>query len=371
MVGVLVGALPRAPLAGPAGGKDPKAALGAKALEILYSAMLNDDSDIRVLAAEQWGPIGNRASARVLKRALKDRNANVRIAAAGSLYQLGDKSGVVEVEKIVEAAPDPPEEGASLSAVQELRYIARNKVRVVASRALGRMAEPSSVKVLEGALSDRDGAVRDAAAVALARLGSDREMGSIMDAVGSDNTQIRVKAARALGEVASVSAAPEAVRYLKALAKDPSHQVRAAAMEALGESGSVLGIEELSAGAEDQNELVRSKAVAAMGRLGAGGAVQHLEKARRTSANVFIELLAIAGLARAGEKVDLSAARRALYQHDVDTRVLAVEVLETVGGDAAIEELESALDDREMRVRVRAAAALVNLLQRAGGSRKK
>jgi len=356
-----IGTLAAVRVSGSGKKEDPRTAAGAKALGMLYSAMLDRDNELRVLASEQWGPIGNPAAKNVLRNALKDKDPYVRIAAAGSLVQLGDKSGVAEIEKIAGTAPAAPKvSGDALGALDEMRALARNKVRVVAIRALGRIGEPSSQKTLRGALGDRDGSVRDAASVALARQGDVQEVSRLLAALEDEDPAIRISAVKGLGETGS----PEAVKAVRPLAEDPNSQVRAAVMEALGECGSILALADIQAGSTDQNELVRSKAVAALGRLQNPAATQFLTAARSGASNAFIELLATAGLARLGETVDLSTARRALQRGDPDVRILAIEVMETVGGVEAEESLQAELEDPEGRVRVRAAAALVKLLKR-------
>ncbi|MBI5594514.1 MAG: HEAT repeat domain-containing protein [Elusimicrobia bacterium] len=351
--------------------EEARSALGAKALGLLHKAMVHEDSEVRVMAAEQWGPIGNPAAKSVLQRALKDPSAYVRIAAAGSLLELSDPSGVKAVEAVVLESPGPAAAEGALGALEEMRSIARNKTRAWAIQALAGMKVPETLPTLRKAAEDPDAAVRDAAAAGLARLGDSAAMGRLSSALASQDPALRTKAVEALSGVGT----PAVVALLKPLAEDTVYQVRAAVMGALGESGSPLVLPELLGGVKDQNELVRSKAVAALGRLGVPGAVQYLEKAKRQASNVYIELLAVAGLARLGETVDLAPARRALYQPDADTRLLAVEVLEAAAGraiagadqaaeKAALEDLETALDDAEMRVRVRAAAALVRVLQK-------
>jgi len=71
-------------------------------------------------------------------------------------------------------------------------------------------------------------------------------------------------------------------------------------------------------------------------------------------------------MARLGEPVGLPVAQRALSQKDADTRLLAVDVLESLGAAegstaAVMENLEAALGDDDMRVRVRGAGALLKL----------
>ncbi|MBI3297521.1 MAG: HEAT repeat domain-containing protein [Elusimicrobia bacterium] len=349
-----------------------RAALGAKALGLLHRAMVHEDSEARVMAAEQWGPVGNPAARSLLRRALKDASPYVRIAAAGSLLELGDSSGVKVVEAAALEGPRGAKTDGPLAAMEELRAIARNKIRATAIRALAHMAVPEALPTLRKAYGEGDAAVRDAAAAGLARLGDSTALDRLSKALADEDPGVRTKAVQALTDAAT----PAVVALVKPLAEDPVYQVRAAVMEALGESGSPLVLPELLGGLRDQNEMVRSKAVAALGRLGTPAAGQYLEEAKKGAANVYMELLAVAGLARLGEPVDLAPARRALYQPDVDTRLLAVEVLEAAAGraraksseadeTAALEDLETALDDAEMKVRVRAAAALVRLLQKA------
>lgn len=349
-----------------------RAALGARALGLLHTAMVHEDSDVRLMAAEQWGPIGNPAAKPVLARALKDPVPGVRIAAAGSLLELGDPSGVKVVADIALAAPAPAKADGPLGALEELKAVAKNKQRALALRALAHMGHPDGLEALRKAAKDPDGAVRDAAAAGLARLGDSQALDRLFNGLASDDPALRAKAAEALSEAGTTAV----MEKLRLLADDPVYTVRAAVMQALGATGSPLVLPLLVAGADDQNELVRSKAVAAMGALGQPAAAQYLEEARKRAGNVYMELLAVAGLARLGEPIDNSAARRALYQNDDDTKLLAVEVLEASAArarakgsekeeKAALEDLENALDDAAMKVRVRAAAALVRRLQKA------
>lgn len=352
-------------LAAPAS-QDARKALGARALDVLRSALSHDDADVRALAAEQWGRIGNPAAVPLLEKALKDRNPYVRIAAAKSLHALGDATGARALEEIASIVPKPAKTDDALAAVEAMKTVARNKVRVEALRALAAMARPSSLPVLEKVRWDADGAVRDACTLALARLGAGG-VGEFYAALQDEDPEVRAKAVRSLGE----SGLPAVLARLKPLAEDKEFVVRAAVMDALGASRSPDALPVLQGGLEDQNELVRAKAVEALGEIPDAGSVPLLESARK-SANAHIELLALRGLARRGRPVDAALAERALGRPDPDTQLLAVETLEWAGGERAAGALESALDDRDAKVRVRAAAALVTLLRKPspkGGAR--
>jgi HEAT repeat protein len=319
--------------------------------------MRDDNSEVRVLASEQWGPIGNPAALGMLREALTDRDPYVRIAAAGSLYSLKDRQGVRVLESMV--AKEPAAASAA-DPLAQMRAIAANKVRVVALRQLGRIGREESEAIAKRALRDSNGQVRDAAATMLARFGDERRLNRFVMALESSDAGVRLQAVRALEDVAT----PATVRFLKPLVKDEAPSVRAAVMSALGAVGGKGVRLSIEKGLEDENALVRSKALAAIGRLGLPETKATLLKILEKPESPFMELLAVAGLARLGAQVDAVVARRALRQSDADVRLLAVEVLEARGGPGDIASLKTALGDGAPRVRVRAAAALVRLLQR-------
>ncbi|MFA5139467.1 MAG: HEAT repeat domain-containing protein [Elusimicrobiota bacterium] len=342
----------------PAADAQMRARLGPAAIKVLYSAMEHEDPEIRSLAAQEWSRIGNPAARGVLEGALKDKNAYVRIAAAGGLMAMGDAKGVKDVESIVSRAPKLPGGTTRLAPVDEMRFITLNKVRVTAARSLGRMGAASSRDVLEKALGDDVGAVRDAAAAALARMGEPVDLQDFVFALGSEDPSVRQQAVRALGEAGLKDKVP----LLAPLASDKEYPVRAEVMEALGKIGAEEALGALTKGATDQNELVRAKAIEALGLVGSREAVPTLQTARKTAGNVYVELLAISALARLGVEVGAGEAQRAVNQKDPDARILAVGTLEHIGGTAALENLETCLTDPEMKVRVRAAASLLKLL---------
>jgi HEAT repeat protein len=353
---LLIGALVSPALA------DENRASGARALRLLQQAMQDESSDVRALAAERWGPLKNPAAKALLRKALKDDSLYVRIAAAGSLYELGDRSGVKVLDKIVRTVPAKPASGGALAALEELRMIAKNKMRARAVRALGLMRGNNIRTILRRAYKDSDGSVRDAAAIALARQGDGAPLNDFVEALEFRDYRVRTKAVESLAAVAT----EKIVDLVAPLANDGDPGVRAAVMTALGASGSARAVKPLIAGLKDPHERVRVKAIAALGRIPNKQAVPPLrEQYEQAKDNGFIRMVAAASLASQGEPVDLMVAQLALQKStDVDARTLAVETLETVGGNESIRLLEEALNDKDMSVRVRAAAALVQLLQK-------
>jgi HEAT repeat protein len=318
----------------------------------------HEDPEIRSLAAQEWSRIDNPASKTVLEGAMKDKNAYVRIAAAAGLMAMGDARGVKDLESIVARAPKLPGGTTRLTAVDEMKYITVNKVRVAAARSLGRMGAASSRDVLEKALGDDVGAVRDAAAAALARMGEPVDLQDFVLALESEDASVRQQAVRALGEAGQRDKVP----LLAPLASDKEYAVRAELMEALGKIGSEETLPALTKGTADQNELVRAKAIEALGLVDSREAVPALQSALKAAGNVYVQLLALSALARLGQEVGAGEAQRAINQKDADARMLAVGALERIGGAVALENLETCLTDPEMKVRVKAAAALLKLL---------
>ncbi len=339
--------------------------LGMRAVGLLRAAGKHEDPEVRALVMEQWGEIRNPAAAVLLKPALADANPYVRIAAASSLRLLGDLSGRkalegVALEKPAKEAKRGKKPSEAFKALEEMRAIAKSKVRAAAIRALGRMDSPDLEPLLRQAKGDTSGLVRDAAAVALARLGSEEEAAGFIEALKDPDDGVRLSAVRALGEIGGTSA----VASLKSLASDPSATIRAALMQSLGMIADPTAIPELRAGLDDDNELVRAKAIEALSRLDDTAAVGLLQEAKEKSKNAYLQLMALRGLARIGQPVEFALVQRSLSQSDSDTRLLAVETLEAAGGEGAEGILEFALGDADMRVRVRAASALVKLLRR-------
>ncbi|MBI4425596.1 MAG: HEAT repeat domain-containing protein [Elusimicrobia bacterium] len=341
-------------------------ALGARALGILQEATRDAEGDVRALAAEVFGAAGNAAAVPLLKRMLEDKDRFVRVAAAESLARLGDPDGVPSLERL---AFDRPSEAAKgpMGALEELKALPRAQARAAAIRSLARLESRSSERVLRRARRDRIGVVRDAAGAALARLGDPDELRSFARGLADPDEGVRAAAAAALGEIAR----PQAIGALAAASRDASPQVRSSVLRALGAAASGASLAEGAAamssvrrGLRDESELVQAAAIEALGRSGLPGVGPVLRAAREEARSPYLQLLALDGLARLDKEIDLPLVERGLTQPDIDSRLLAIRVLESARTEGAVELLESALEHAEARVRVHAAAALVKRLAR-------
>ncbi|HAM35825.1 MAG TPA: hypothetical protein DEB40_12160 [Elusimicrobia bacterium] len=340
-----------------------RSGLGRQALRFLAGRAGDPDPDVRAAVAAAWGEIGNRAALPMLKKSVKDRNDYVRVEAAVSLHRLGQEQGRQALMTLVRSSAVP--EG-KLSAAQEMRFMARTKARAAALIRLSEMGNEDVVALMESTLSDPSGAVRDATAVALCRLGLDEEFSKqFLEAAQDKDDSVRAAAIKALGDAGLASARPALI----AAAGDPSAAVRAEAVAALAaavdQTLAPVFVERL----KDENPRVRYLAAGGLSRISEDSAVAPvLRRLAADEKTPDLALKALAGLAGRGEKIDISLAERSLSANDIDGRMLALEVLFAAPGDESLRLLARVMDeDASVRVRVAAASMLVRRLQSQGG----
>jgi HEAT repeat protein len=337
------------------------AALGREAVAVLAGRAADPDPEVRALTAAAWGDLGNRAAITTLQRALADDNADVRIAVAGSLLKLGDVRGLVAL--IDETKPIMS--GRASSPAEELRRMARDAARARATLKLGETGRSSAVEALRSALADPAGEVRDAAAVALARLGQG-ESTQFLDALKDPDEGVRAAAAHSLGLIGR-----DGLEGLKkALASDASVSVRSEAAAALGAFSDPASMALLAAALADKSGRVRLSAARALARRDEPSSTAALKKLFDQSPPPELALVALSALEARGIDADLSLAELTLAQKDPELKALAVTALAASRKPAARDLLASAMRaDPEPRVRAQAAAALVAQLRRVGGGR--
>ncbi len=336
------------------------AALGKRAVAVLTRYSFEGDAEARAIVAAAWGQIGNPAALPLLRKALKDRNVAVRIEAATSLHKLGDDpSAKTALEAIILKTSTEP----AHSAREQFRDIARDKARARAILRLADFGGEEAAGLFEKTIEDPSPAVRDATNLALAHMGLDEFAAPFLEAAHSTDEGVRAAAARSLGAIGRT----EYVGALKELAGDSSADVRLAAIEALSNFDGSLTAASFADALRDADTRVRAKALWALSRIADPDTKDLLQKTLNdtTAADVILECEA--GLALRGAKVDLDPADRALALKDADLKELALEVLKAASGDAATAMLQREMEsDRDTRLRLWAATALVKRLQRRG-----
>ncbi len=356
-----LGAAAPAPSTAAAPSSPPSRKAGQQALRLLEQASVDDDPELRALAASAWGQIGNPAAHPLLSRALKDRNVYVRIEAATALQKVGFRDeAFAALMGIIQDAPKPGKTPA-----QVMRDLARNKARVLAIERLADFGGEDAVKLFEKTLKDPSDAVRDATAIALARMGLEEFSQGFVDALKSQDEGVRAAAARSLGLIGGEVVPPA----LQAAASDKSVSVRVEVMRAMAGFKGSDAAAILARGLSDRDDRVKFRALASLAKLSDAGSLALLRKIGANKPTAELELEVLAGLARRGDKVQFDVVNDALHEKDADLRALAFDVLRAVDDDRSLPLLEDVLaHDPDPRLRVQAAALIIQRLSgRRGG----
>ncbi len=337
------------------------AQIGREAVTLLAERAKDPDPEVRAAVATAWGELSNRAAIPLLQRTLQDANPDVRAAAAYSLHLLGEVQGLtalIDETKTLKSGP-------SASPAEELRRLARDAAR---ARAILKLGEAGDVgrEAIEAALADPAGEVRDAAAVALARLGIG-DGAQFLEALKDPDEGVRAAAVKSLGLIGR-----DGLDLLKkALSSDASVTVRAQAATALisfkSDHGSVTI---LIAALKDKSARVRLAALRALARRDEKGSTAALKTLLAQSPPPEFALIATAALAKRGEEAELDLPELTLGQKDPELKALAVSALAFSRQPRARELLVKIMrEDADIRMRVQAAAALVADLRRVEPAR--
>lgn len=341
------------------------------ALGYLAWALGSEDPEVRSLSARAWGELGNRSAKKLLKRALSDEDPYVRIEASYSLHRIGEEGGLESLADMVLASSSvvlgistAPTRASSPDL--DLREVTFHKIRVRAIERLADIGGEQVVEVLELSMEDPAESVRDATAVALARLGFNELDAVFLEALKDEKDSVRAAAARAIGRLGR----PIGLRQLAWATTDYSPLVRAEAYRALGETRGFKLVGLLARGLKDDEILVRIAAVEGLGRIRTDLSRNILFEVAKDTGSPILALKASLQLARRGEKIALAIPDRALVSRDPDLVVEAVEILRSVPDESSTERLRSVLyGEYEPRARVLAAWGLVHRLARGRGRR--
>ncbi|MBW7863189.1 MAG: HEAT repeat domain-containing protein [Candidatus Hydrogenedentes bacterium] len=264
--------------------------------------------------------------------------------------------------------------------------------RLAAAEALGRLGDARAIDPLTEALGDANRNVRKAAAAALERLGV-FEVEPHLRALQAKSAEVRLKAARALGQLGD----PRAVQPLIQTLGDPDTPVRRAAvsaLESLGQLGERRAIEALIRVLREAMDPVSAKnaetalmelddersfyplvktlrdkssdasrnAATTLGDLGDPRAVDPLIEVLSNSRYSMSHREAAAeALGKLGDTRAVEPLVRTLNDRDLHMRKAAAEALGKLGDNSAVPPLIKALADRDLHVCETAAEALEKL----------
>jgi len=263
----------------------------------------SEDERTRFYALFALSRIGSVKAVEALAKALADESGSIREFAARELYRLKQYqpildalSGIQSAESVRRAlcplAPEPlraklegmlmrsqPNRDVILRLIGSTRSREAAKavsscltdadplVRAAAAEALGLVGSAEQIPELQALLSDPDEETVVAAALSLEKLGDRAVKASLLGLLGSDKEVTRQHAAVAFGRLFGSADPSKSLATLKPLLASASPRDRAAAVEAIGLTGSPYVTASLLQTLTDENGEVRRRAIKALRRL--------------------------------------------------------------------------------------------------------
>lgn len=189
-----------------------------KVVPILINALYENDNDIRKKVVTALVKVGL-PSVAYLHNVLGDSNIKARCAAAEALGEIGDESAVSDLLKLlhntdqdsrvaaVTALGKIKDSAATQSLLEILRDI-KNGVylRNITVHALGDIKDINAITDLNKCLlNDNDELIRSSAAIALSKIGGNKSLGVLLEALQDSDDIVRLSTVMALGKIADPS----------------------------------------------------------------------------------------------------------------------------------------------------------------------
>ncbi len=313
------------------------------AIPALGAAISDADPVVRQQAAWALGYIPSSQAVRVLPRALRSPFKGVREAAARSLAMLGQESGLrkVVVQQLIISLGDAEEEAARLAeeALSQIGQAAmpqlmvalddrrlRGSQRSRIARALGRLGDERALSILIDAirrgdsedigsyieavagigaaavpsliagLEGKDITTGAASVAALVKIGTP-SVGPLIEAIAGNVPEVRNAAVRALEQIGAPAIEP----LTHALLHDSRFEVRRRALEILGQIGEVHVVSALIEALDDDDPGVRVNAIRHLGNLGEASAVGPLVRIVSSDKDSSLRRTAVASLGAIGD----------------------------------------------------------------------
>jgi HEAT repeat protein len=232
----------------------------------LIKALRYRDASVRMSAAEALGKIGDPRAVEPLCAALKDKDQGVRGWSAEALGKIGDARA--EEPLLVALKDEDNDEWFRARATDALEWIrvAQRWDSMSWNEQIRWLEKTGDARVLEPfltALKDDDRRVQRNATRTLVEIGKPA-VEPLLAALKDDDKNVRRGVAFGLGGIGDA----RAVEPLLAALKDNFKDVREAAAHALGDIGDARAVEPLRAALKDDDKYVRAAAEMALEKLG-------------------------------------------------------------------------------------------------------
>jgi HEAT repeat protein len=336
-----------------------------QALEPLIAALKDTYKEVRASAAEALGKLEDERAAEFLIAVLSDTDENVRqmtILGLGYIWHLSDLIQLGNNDsKIRLRAAEVLGELGDKRVVEPLIATLKDSnelVRAAAVKALGKLRDVRVIEPLIATLDDPNQQVRLIVTGVLRNMG---EVESHINNLKSPEWYVRLEAVEVLGKLGD----PQAVESIIITLRDNDELVRAAAVEALGKLRDARAIEPLIAILKDQDEGIRRRVVEALVKLGDAtvepliatlddniwyvrfGVIEVLEELKDTRAIKPLTTLLLGSFLWGWGK-----------DREPRVRWVAARALGNFNDEQVVKALKNACKDSDQRVRVESIAAL-------------
>lgn len=329
--------------------------------------VLRDDPDPAHRAWAAWTAGEHEISAvgDDLLKALRDDSAEVRMRAAASLAVIGDQRAMDPLMHILVHDPDPDTRQKASDAIAVLSAprptkpsidlaLAKLKspdpfTRLAGAQEIGKARDKAAVGPLLALLkTERDVDVRREGVIALASLGDEIAVPTLIEIARDDTLQVRQYAIAALATLND----ERAVAPLTAMTRDAEPSIRKYALRALGFLRRDRVLAAMVARLSDPVPDVRSEAIQGMAKLGdasaAGAIAEHIPKETDSSIRQF-ECATLGNLGAVGNHEQERVLVKALEDDDPGVRSAAVGALAKIGTKEGAGRPLDRLIDRESK----------------------
>ncbi|MBW4501373.1 MAG: HEAT repeat domain-containing protein [Scytonema hyalinum WJT4-NPBG1] len=226
-------------------------------------------------------------------------------------------------------------------------------VRYRAASALGEIKSEAAIPQLIKLLEDEDSDVRYRAASALGQIKSEAAIPQLIKLLEDEDFDVRYRAASALGEIKPEAAIPQLIKLLE----DEDSDVRYSAASALGQIKSETLVPLLIKLLENENSDVRSSAVYALGEIKSEAAIPLLIKLLEDE-NSDVRSSAVYAIGEIKSETLVPLLIKLLEDENSSVRYRAADTLEKIKSETVVPLLTKLLGHEDSLVRYRAADAL-------------
>ncbi|MGE0085547.1 MAG: HEAT repeat domain-containing protein [Desulfococcaceae bacterium] len=326
-------------------------------------------TEIRTVALDVLGKIGNTDSVVNILPLLKDRSADVRRSAVSALINLGITDAVKDILPLLKDQDVSVRSSAVSALVNLLRRMSLKdkdivpllkdqnvSVRSSAVSALGNLGKAESVKDIVPLLTDQDSSVRSSAVSALVKIGSAESVKDIVPLLKDQDASVRSSAVSALINIGIT----DAVKNILPLLNDEEADVRGSAVSALAELDCMESVKDIFPMLNDQGWYVRSSVVYILGKISNAESVKSIVPLLKDQ-HWIVRRSAVSALAEFGSMESVKAIVPLYKDHDWSVRSSAVSALVKIGSKDAVKNILPLLKDHDWSVRRSAIWALENL----------